>query len=282
MSFSEWFGGAKEPWRKLVDAKSVEVFDEGTGEVFHIPPEQPHPGHIEGLLVRFLYCDATGRSRRRLVLCRRCWASGNLLYINGFCAMVEAMRTFRVDRMTELEEVRTDRTIGNIDAYFRAYAELGGSDDVRAARVVGSERAAPKQDIEHKAFRRHVEHRARDACIAGLRVLAYVALTDDVLSEAERNIEMSFIESRLAMTGLDHDVHIAESLLATARALAVPLRSFTIAVNWVAKDQAYFALTLSCARLMARLDGITHPTEESALGRLVAAGETQGWSLTAH
>ena len=50
-------------------------------------------------------------------------------------------------------------------------------------------------EIEAEAFRRHLQHRARHQCIAGLRVLAYLALADGVRSEEERNIETSFIEA---------------------------------------------------------------------------------------
>ena len=74
---------------------------------------------------------------------------------------------------------------------------------------------------------------------AGLRVLAYLALADDVRSKEERNIETSFIEARLAMCGFDRDPEMISALVDVARALAVTPRSYAMAVNAVAGLSRY-------------------------------------------
>src|SRR5436305_15121104 len=123
MAFADWIGAKDEAWRRLADAQHVEAMDEDTGELVDIKPEQDDPTDIEGLLVRFGYTNAVGQWSRRAVLCRSCWVANDVLYVRGFCTIREALRTFRVDRMVDLEEVRSSRKIKDPHSYFEMYAD---------------------------------------------------------------------------------------------------------------------------------------------------------------
>ena len=64
----------------------------------------------------------------------------------------------------------------------------------------------PARDIVDKEKR----GRAREACISGLRVLAHIALSDDLWSENELAIQASYIGARLASAGFDRDDELTE------------------------------------------------------------------------
>jgi tellurite resistance protein len=101
---------------------------------------------------------------------------------------------------------------------------------------------------------------------------AYIEHFELISTEEERNVEISYIESRLVMTGFDHDPDITKSLLDMALALAVPDRSFTTATNFVAKDDTHDGLVLDCAFVLYTIDGHSNPVERAALVRLAQAG----------
>lgn len=286
ISLASWFGGKAEGWRKVADQERIEVIDEDTGELIGIRPAQDDPTDIEGLLLRFRYTDASGNHSRRVVLCHQCWREAGMTYVRGQCTVRNALRTFRIDRMTDVFEVRSRRKVGDLKGYFRGYAKGAAladdgfsNDGIDLPEVSVSFHKPSLAEIEVQAFRQHTQYRARKDCIAGLRVIAYIALSDDIRSDEERNVEISFIESRLAMCGYEHDPHMTEELVAVAAALAVPPGSLTRAVNSVAEDEGYFALVLSSARQLADVDGSTDSIEAEALSKLIAAGVKRGFAI---
>ncbi len=119
-------------------------------------------------------------------------------------------------------------------------------------------------------------HRARHACIDGLKVLAHIALIDGVASEEERNIELSYVESRLAMAGFDHNGEVVDAMADVAFALAVPPNSYSRSCNRVANDQDHFDLVLSVVISLAGMDGRIDDSESKALRRLLRAGIEKG------
>jgi hypothetical protein len=125
------FGSARafedEPWRRLVAAETVEAIDEDTGELVDIEPNQADPNDVEGILVRLLYRDASNNYSRRVVLCWRAWQTDGTVYVQGYCTLREALRTFRPDRMSAVEEVRTRRPIEDPVSYFARFAD---NDDI--------------------------------------------------------------------------------------------------------------------------------------------------------
>jgi len=91
----------------------------------------------------------------------------------------------------------------------------GGS----AATVIAS-------DAHRDIVQRNREQRARDACMDGLRVLNYLALSDDALTAEDLDIEASYIDARLVMMGIGHDPTLRETVMAVARGLIVSKRAF--------------------------------------------------------
>jgi hypothetical protein len=290
VSLREWFGGKEEPWWQLASRHPIEVFDRQTGEVHEIKPGQSDPGEIEGLLTDFRYVDAQGKPTRRSILCWQCREENGIIYVTGYCPFREDFRTFRADRMKDVVETRSGRHVGNneILAYFAAYAHEPQTSEVPltipphlaehiAAKAQFGWTAPSRQEMQADAIRRQKAHRARRDCIAGLRVLVYIAMADDVVTEEEANVEASYLEAWLAMIGAEHDVKVTEWLLDSAAALAVPPRSLTIAVNAVAKDREYFRLVLDCALRLIEVEGDVSTLARNALESLMAAGTAAGW-----
>lgn len=284
MALADWIGAKDEAWRRLADSGSVEAMDEDTGELIDIKPEQDDPGDIEGLLVRFGYSNSIGQWSRRIVLCRNCWVAHDVLYVRGFCTIREALRTFRVDRMVELEEVRSDKKIGDPFAYFETYAH-GGPVRRRKPRTAWASHLYPdfqsisREELERLTARKQLMHRARHACVDGLKVLAHIALIDGVPGEEERNIQLSYVESRLVTCGFEHDGDLVDAMADVAAALAVPPNAFSRACNRVATDQVHFDLVLQIAVTLASLDGKIDVAESKALRRMLRAGLDHGLKL---
>jgi len=135
------------------------------------------------------------------------------------------------------------------------------SDDRPARDVIGKEKMA----------------RAREACISGLRVLAHIALSDDLWSKNELAIQASYIGARLASAALDRDDELTEAILALAQGLSVSNRSFVRALNEVATDRQNYALVLDAALRITSARGNLNAIEHAALERLRTVGKKHGW-----
>ena len=142
---------------------------------------------------------------------------------------------------------------------------------------VSDHRPAVPQDPQAVALSRHREARAREACINGLRVLAYIALSDNELSEMELAIQASYIGARLASAGLDRDDELTESMLTLAQGLSVPHRSFVRALNAVTADRQHYALVIDAALRITSARGSLSVMEAEALKRLQTVCKKQGW-----
>jgi hypothetical protein len=198
---------------------------------------------------------------RRILLCWKCWEEYNSLYVRGYCTLRQALRTFRPDRMTSLREMRSGNSMSDPVAYFEQFlAEQHAAEQAAVDQAAKAREAAVAQ--------RQLAHNARTDCIAGLRILAYIALADGVRTEAESNIETSFVESRLAARGYKPDAALTKAMVGIARGLAVPDSSFKTAIKTVKADPAYGKLVLDCAERLAAVDGTITPTEQTAMDRL--------------
>lgn len=292
MSWFHWAGDADEPWRRLIKDSPVEAVDEDSGELVDIKPKQDDPNDIEGLLIGFRYTDAVGNKSKRIILCRRCWLVRADMYVQGFCTLREALRTFRVDQMTDVEEIRSGRNIINPLEYFERYAdheEDGSYTDRRTGfrtsastetslNSQGSSYFAPisSQQFQSWAVQKQRELRAREACLNGMRVLAYLVLADEMVTDQEINIEQSYIEARLAMCGFDRDERIVASLMEILRVLTVPSRSFARALNTVCEEPAHFRLVLDAATRIAETVEIISGAESKALQQILDTARRLG------
>jgi hypothetical protein len=157
--------------------------------------------------------------------------------------------------------MRSDASISDPIAYFERFVAAD-----HAAEQAAIDQAARAR--EAAVAQRQLAYNARTDCIAGLRILAYIALADGVRTEAESNIETSFVESRLAARGYKPDTTLTKAMVDIARGLAVPDSSFKTAVRAIKTEPAYGKLVLDCAERLAAVDGAINPTEQAALDRL--------------
>lgn len=286
MSWFHWAGGEEESWRRLIKNGPVEAVDEDSGELVDIRPTQDDPNDVEGLLIGFRYTDAVGNKSRRIILCRRCWLTHGDIYIQGFCTLREALRTFRVDQMTDVEEMRTKRKIPNPPEYFSRYADheddSNYTNERTGFRIFAPSRIGSSTKIDPHyvtmaprgddwTIQRQRNLRAREACLNGLRVLAYLALADDIVTDEETNIEQSYVEARLAMCGFEHNERILAEMMEITRVLTVPSRSFARALHAVSEDPAHFKLVLDAASRIAETVPVLDGTERKALQQILDA-----------
>jgi hypothetical protein len=151
----------------------------------------------------------------------------------------------------------------------------------RRASLVGLQVAieggSMAEAFQEAAEQRRREKPARDACIDGLRVLAFMAMADGTVTSEELNIEISYIQSRLAMSGIEHDAALVDAMLALSQGLVVTQRGLTRAVNKVAADRDHYRLVLGIALQLAELAGAANGLGTEALQRLSKAGKAKRW-----
>jgi hypothetical protein len=123
-------------WR-IATRGPIVAYDEHSDEEIELGIGQRNPERIEGLLIDFRYAARDGEVSRRSVLCWQCGRAGDRLYVRGYCAFREDLRTFRVDRMMDVIAIRDHREmpVEDVAAFFAAFA-------ARETSGHGSERLA--------------------------------------------------------------------------------------------------------------------------------------------
>jgi predicted DNA-binding transcriptional regulator YafY len=109
---------------KLAARGPIRTYDEYSNEEIELRIGQRDPDRIAGLLIDFRYVAADGEISRRSVLCWQCGRDGNRLYVRGYCAFREDLRTFRIDRMADVIAIQGERELPVEDAatFFAAFA----------------------------------------------------------------------------------------------------------------------------------------------------------------
>jgi hypothetical protein len=131
--------------------------------------------------------------------------------------------------------------------------------------------------LQAAAEQRRRENSARDACMDGLRVLAFMAMADGAVRPEEIDLEVYYIESRLRMAGIECDAALVDAMLALSQGLVVTKHGLTRAVNRIAADPKHYKLVLDIALKLHELAGETKGVELQALERLRKAGNAKGW-----
>lgn len=103
----------------------------------------------------------------------------------------------------------------------------------------------------------------------GLRILDYIAPPSRSFSN-EMNIEASYIEARLAMSGFEHDPALVDTLIGVAQGLIVRKPSFVRAVNAIAAHEEHYKLVCDAAKQLAEISG-PNEFQSEALNRLLAS-----------
>lgn len=126
---AEWCLAIREP---------ILAYDEYLDDEVELRIGQRNPDRIEGLLIDFRYLARDGETTRRSVLCWQCGRVGDRIYVRGYCAFREELRTFRVDRMADVIVIHGRREVPVEDAvtFFAAFAARETSEGVTARLAV--------------------------------------------------------------------------------------------------------------------------------------------------
>jgi hypothetical protein len=110
-------------WR-LATRDPIFAYDEYSGVEIELDVGQRDPNKIEGLLIDFRYVSRDREISRRSVLCWQCGRDDNRLYVRGYCAFREELRTFRVDRMSDVVAIHGEHEVSveNAATFFAAFA----------------------------------------------------------------------------------------------------------------------------------------------------------------
>jgi predicted DNA-binding transcriptional regulator YafY len=123
-------------WRLAVRAP-IEAYDEYTISTIELVPAQLDAAKIEGLIIDFRYVASDGETSRRSLLCWQCGRVGERIYVRGYCAFREELRTFRIDRMNDLIVFQDGREtpIDDVVSYFAAFAADEADNEGEALRL---------------------------------------------------------------------------------------------------------------------------------------------------
>jgi hypothetical protein len=258
-----------EVWRRFASGAKVEAVDDDTGELVLIDPRGDDPDDIEGVLVGFDYEDAGGQPSVRMCLGHRVWYGNSNIYLRGLCPIRQALRTFRADRMTRLVELRSRRPMPDPQSFLAGF--LVGRDREYWASV-NKWREARAERETFVALRSH--------CRSGLRVLAYVAMSDGARSDAEAEIEKRYLIGRAKQIDFQLSDSVLQDLTAFGQSLAPTREQFLADVRAIAEDSQHLAEVATAALDLARHDGIDID-EAKALQLLIATARRKRAKIAA-
>lgn len=110
-------------WR-LAKRGPIRAYDEFSNAEIELTLGQKDSSNIEGLLIDFRYVAANGEISRRSLLCWQCGRHADKIYIRGYCAFREELRTFRIDRMSDVIAIlgEQETPIDDVKSFFAAFA----------------------------------------------------------------------------------------------------------------------------------------------------------------
>jgi WYL domain len=110
-------------WR-LAKREPLVAYDDYSDEQIELTVGQKNLHNIEGLVIDFCYIAADGEISRRSVLCWQCGRVADKIYVRGYCPFREALRTFRIDRMSEVIAFlgHKETPIDDVKSFFAAFA----------------------------------------------------------------------------------------------------------------------------------------------------------------
>jgi predicted DNA-binding transcriptional regulator YafY len=145
---------------------------------------------LDGLALSILYQDASGAVSERTIRCHNLTEAGGFYYVDAYCLLRKARRTFRLDRIAEVIDYSTGEVIADVRGFF---AEQIGEDigpETESART--SQR--PDRFLNPRTTNPRIAAAFRD----GAKVLLFMAMSDDELHPQERNLIVSYAKVRLS------------------------------------------------------------------------------------
>lgn len=100
---------------------AVRLPDQDADEMLLVGPELDSIECISGVGCTIKYSDSSGEESERRLSCRKLMKNGDTLYLQAFCHERDAIRTFRVDRMSEVSCGATGEIFDKPDEFFSRY-----------------------------------------------------------------------------------------------------------------------------------------------------------------
>jgi hypothetical protein len=264
------------PWERLATQHPHHGPRQDSHELSEINPEAEEPTDVDGVSIAFQYVDAAGEPTKRTLMCRRCWRANGVVYVSGRCLLRDHWRTFRVDRMSSVVNIRDKQPIPDPTAYFAKYAAAGSSGTLfKMSKMPTSEAFAGKLSASYGPGDRLAD--ARRVCLDGVRVLAYVAiLRNTQYTASDKAIEATYIAARLDDCGMGNDDALAAEVLKYALAIAVPTEAFNASLKILTADRRNFGM------VSLQLAKITIPAgndaQLAAINQVLDAAKERGWA----
>lgn len=202
---------------------------------------EPDLESVAGVGCIIEYLDSKGRASVRRITCRKISSSRGVDYVQAYCHERESLRTFRIDRVTEVVCGSTGEVFATATAFFSRYsvANDGGS---AIGFGLGVQLAAD--------FR------------AGLNVLAFLGRADGRFTAEEKEAAEGFCRS-FAMRYAPPDFEF-EGAARCAANLAPDAETFYVSLSRLKREGAPEGLSRLVVNWAAQLiaaDGIQAPEE---------------------
>ena len=208
---------------------------------FKVGDFEPELESVAGVGCILTYADCKGSVSLRRVTCRKLSERAGVLYLQGFCHERQALRTFRVERITELACGSTGEVFVPATLFFERFSVTrdGGA-------AVG--------------FGLHV--RLAADLRAGLNVLSFLAKVDGQVVAEEREVLSRYCQSfglRYAGDAFNYD-----GVCGYAASLAPDAETFFVSIERLTRPDApsgLAALTRQAAGQLIDADGVQHERE---------------------
>jgi hypothetical protein len=207
--------------------------------------EAPEDSRTLPALIQITYCSGAGHASCRVVAVQRVWRAGRVIYMQGVCQLRHAVRTFRVDRISELICLATGEVSADARGWLLEHAVLN---------------AVPESDYTPHAVRRR-----RDE----LAVLAFVGRSDGALDPDEVEVAIDLV---MMSTEKQIDRRRAALYIRRLTPTAIDLEE---AVGRVALDGLRWLALQRALRRLVDADRVW-PVEEQ-----LAASQIEDWAADA-
>lgn len=196
---------------------------------------------VAGVGCILTYVDSRGTTSFRRVTCRKLSERCGTRYVQAFCHERQALRTFRVDRVTEVACGVTGEVFIPATLFFDRFLALSGG----GAAVGFGLNVGLAADLR-----------------AGLNVLAFLAKVDGKVVRAEREVMSRYCQSfAVRFAGDDFDF---DGVCSHACRLAPDAETFFVSIQRLKREDApegLAALTRRAAGELIEADGVQDPKE---------------------
>lgn len=147
-------------------------------EDMQVAPAGDHLGDLAGVRLAIAYLDSRMENTRRFVVVRGVTRTNNVFYLHAHCELRNAHRTFRIDRIVEVVDMRTGEVHDNPRELF--------SDLILVANATAPRKSRRSRPDPTERLIAESEH--------GLTVLLYFAQSDEKLRRGERAVIWEYLE----------------------------------------------------------------------------------------